>query len=87
MDSGSPGGETGPGEGPSAGPASAPGGAAWSDHYSLKTKAAVPERFGDRRVTYAIFMRRPVVSAPRLASTGCALMAAERNTDSDRPHL
>ncbi|MEM7171659.1 MAG: nicotinate phosphoribosyltransferase [Pseudomonadota bacterium] len=40
--------------------------AAWTDHYFLRTKAAVG-RFGDVPVTYAIFMRRPVVSAPRLA--------------------
>jgi len=40
--------------------------AAWSDKYFLRTKETVG-RFGDRRVTYAVFMRRPVVSAPRLA--------------------
>lgn len=39
---------------------------AWTDHYFLKTKQAVG-RFGDKRVTYAVFMRRPVISAPRLA--------------------
>ena len=39
---------------------------AWTDQYFLKTKAAVG-RFGDKQVTYAVFMRRPVVSAPRLA--------------------
>jgi nicotinate phosphoribosyltransferase len=38
----------------------------WTDTYFLRTKATVG-RFGDKRVTYAIFMRRPVVSAPRLA--------------------
>jgi len=37
----------------------------WTDHYFLKTKKAV-ERFGDVQVTYAVFMRRPVVFAPRL---------------------
>jgi len=38
----------------------------WTDHYFKRTKAAVV-RFGDVRVTYALFMRRPVISAPRLA--------------------
>ncbi len=38
----------------------------WSDQYFLKTKATVA-KFGDVKVTYAIFMRRPVISAPRLA--------------------
>ncbi len=38
----------------------------WTDQYFLRTKQAV-ERFGDTQVTYAVFMRRPVVSAPRLA--------------------
>ncbi|HWA50373.1 MAG TPA: nicotinate phosphoribosyltransferase [Dongiaceae bacterium] len=32
----------------------------------MKTKAVV-EKFGDSRVTYATFMRRPVISAPKLA--------------------
>ena len=39
---------------------------AWTDQYFLKTKEAVG-RFGDKTVTYAVFMRRPVISAPRLA--------------------
>ena len=39
---------------------------AWTDHYFLRTKQAV-QRFGDVRVTYAVFMRRPVIAAPRLA--------------------
>jgi nicotinate phosphoribosyltransferase len=51
--------------------------AAWSDHYFLRTKAAV-ERFGDVRVTYALFMRRPVVSAPRLVIEWLELMARRR---------
>ena len=37
-----------------------------TDTYFNRTKEAV-RRFGDQKVTYAIFMRRPVVSAPRLA--------------------
>ena len=36
----------------------------WTDHYFLKTKEAVG-RFGDKDVTYAVFMRRPVIFAPR----------------------
>jgi nicotinate phosphoribosyltransferase len=65
--------------GPVAGPASAAI-ADWSDQYFLKTKATV-ERFGDCRVTYAIFMRRPVVSAPRLAIDWLRGIAAERGTE------
>ena len=38
--------------------------ARWTDHYFLKTKEAVG-RFGDKDVTYAVFMRRPVIFAPR----------------------
>lgn len=39
---------------------------AWTDKYFLRTKQTVG-RFGDCPATYAIFLRRPVVSAPRLA--------------------
>jgi nicotinate phosphoribosyltransferase len=38
---------------------------AWTDQYFLRTKKVV-ERFGDKTATYAVFMRRPVISAPRL---------------------
>ena len=38
----------------------------WTDAYFNRTKATVA-RFGDVPVTYAVFMRRPVVTAPRLA--------------------
>lgn len=38
----------------------------WTDAYFNRTREIV-EKFGDVEVTYAIFMRRPVVSAPRLA--------------------
>ena len=37
----------------------------WTDHYFLKTKKTV-ERFGDKQVTYAVFMRRPVIFTPKL---------------------
>ena len=36
-----------------------------TDAYFNRTRAVV-QRFGDARVTYAVFLRRPVVSAPRL---------------------
>ena len=39
--------------------------AARTDVYFNRTRAIV-ERFGDARVTYAVFLRRPVISAPRL---------------------
>jgi nicotinate phosphoribosyltransferase len=39
--------------------------AARTDSYFNRTKRIVA-RFGDRRVTYAIFLRRPVICAPRL---------------------
>jgi nicotinate phosphoribosyltransferase len=51
----------------------------WTDHYFLRTKEAA-KRFGDKRVTYAVFMRRPVVSAPRLAIDWLDAIAAERKT-------
>ena len=38
----------------------------YTDHYFNRTKRVIG-KFGDSRVTYAIFMRRPVVFAPRLA--------------------
>ncbi len=40
--------------------------ARWTDAYFNRTRRVV-EKFGDCNATYAIFMRRPVVSAPRLA--------------------
>ncbi len=39
--------------------------AARTDSYFSRTRRVVA-RFGDKRVTYAVFMRRPVISAPRL---------------------
>jgi nicotinate phosphoribosyltransferase len=52
---------------------------AWSDHYFLRTKKVV-EHFGDKKVTYAIFMRRPVISAPRLMIDWMKQVAAARGT-------
>jgi nicotinate phosphoribosyltransferase len=54
--------------------------AAWTDQYFMRTKEAVG-RFGDRRVTYAVFMRRPVVSAPRLAVDWLQSMAKARGSE------
>jgi nicotinate phosphoribosyltransferase len=38
----------------------------YTDHYFNRSKQVIG-KFGDCQVTYAIFMRRPVVFAPRLA--------------------
>jgi nicotinate phosphoribosyltransferase len=51
--------------------------AARTDSYFLKTKAIVG-RFGDRSATYAVFMRRPVISTPRLAVAFLEAEAAAR---------
>ncbi|GAN88616.1 nicotinate phosphoribosyltransferase [Komagataeibacter intermedius] len=51
--------------------------AARTDAYFNRTRAIV-EHFGDRKVTYAIFLRRPVVSAPRLMVDWLHAVAAER---------
>jgi nicotinate phosphoribosyltransferase len=51
----------------------------FTDVYFLKTKTCV-ERFGDTKVTYAVFMRRPVTSAPKLAIEWIQGMASARGT-------
>ena len=54
---------------------------AWlTDQYFKKTKRIV-ERFGDRRVTYAVFMRLPVCFAPRLMIEWLERTAADRGVD------
>lgn len=53
-----------------------------TDVYFNRTKAIVA-KFGDCRVTYAVFLRRPVVSAPRLALEWLAAVALERGTRID----
>ena len=53
-----------------------------TDVYFNRTRAVV-ERFGDKRVTYAVFLRRPVISAPRLMLEWLAEVAAERGTAFD----
>ncbi|MGH7116278.1 MAG: nicotinate phosphoribosyltransferase [Stellaceae bacterium] len=60
----------------------APSLAAQTDSYFLKTKAIVG-RFGDRPATYAVFLRRPVISTPRLALELLESTAAERGTRFD----
>lgn len=53
-----------------------------TDSYFNRTKSVVA-RFGDMRVTYAVFMRRPVISAPRLMLDWLAEVAAARGTEFD----
>jgi nicotinate phosphoribosyltransferase len=50
-----------------------------TDSYFLRTKEVV-RRFGDKRVTYAVFMRRPVICTPRLMVDFIESMAKSRNT-------
>ena len=54
--------------------------AARTDAYFNRTRAII-ERFGDKRVTYALFLRRPVVSAPRLMTDWLAAVAQARGAD------
>ena len=49
----------------------------WTDVYFKRTRDTVGH-FGDITATYAVFMRRPVVSAPRLAVEWLEQVAAER---------
>jgi nicotinate phosphoribosyltransferase len=53
--------------------------AARVDTYFNRTKQ-IAARFGDRRVTYAIFLRPPVISAPRLMTEWLETVAAARRT-------
>jgi nicotinate phosphoribosyltransferase len=53
--------------------------AARTDSYFNRTRRIVA-RFGDRRVTYAVFMRRPVISAPRLMVDWLETVARTRRT-------
>ncbi len=54
----------------------------FTDQYFLKSKACVG-RFGDKPVTYAVFMRRPVTSAPRLAIDWIEAVARARGVSFD----
>lgn len=53
--------------------------AARTDSYFNRTKHIVA-RFGDKRVVYAVFMRRPVISAPRLMTEWLQRAAADRGS-------
>jgi nicotinate phosphoribosyltransferase len=53
-----------------------------TDTYFNRTREIV-EKFGDRRVTYAVFLRRPVVSAPALMVDWLQAVASERGTKFD----
>jgi nicotinate phosphoribosyltransferase len=52
----------------------------YTDHYFNRTKQVIG-KFGDARVTYAVFMRRPVVFAPRLALDWLKEMVADRRAE------
>ncbi|GAN77803.1 beta/alpha barrel domain-containing protein [Acidisphaera rubrifaciens] len=56
--------------------------AARTDVYFNRTRTIV-SRFGDVRVTYAMFLRRPVISAPRLMIDWLTQVAAARATAFD----
>jgi len=51
----------------------------WTDQYFVKTKKTV-DRFGDVEVTYAVFMRRPVIFTPRLMVDWLNGVAEKRGT-------
>ena len=53
-----------------------------TDAYFNRTRAVVA-RFGDKRVTYAVFLRRPVISAPRLMLDWLATAADMRGEKFD----
>lgn len=53
-----------------------------TDVYFNRTRAVV-QRFGDKRVTYAVFLRRPVISAPRLMLDWLAEAVATRAAEVD----
>lgn len=50
-----------------------------TDAYFNRTREVI-SKFGDVRVTYAVFLRRPVISAPRLMLEWLAQIAATRGT-------
>jgi nicotinate phosphoribosyltransferase len=54
--------------------------AAHTDAYFNRTRAIV-SRFGDRRVSYAVFLRRPVLSAPKLMLDWLRHVATLRGTE------
>jgi nicotinate phosphoribosyltransferase len=54
----------------------------WTDKYFTRTKDIVA-KFGDAQVTYAVFMRRPVVSAPRIMVEWLEAIAEARGVTFD----
>ncbi len=56
--------------------------AARTDSYFNRTRQIVA-KFGDRRVTYALFLRRPVICAPRLMLEWLQTAALSRATEID----
>lgn len=56
--------------------------AAHTDAYFNRTRRIV-WRFGDKQVTYAVFLRRPVISAPRLMLDWLRQVATQRGTQFD----
>ncbi len=54
----------------------------WTDVYFNRTKEIV-HRFGDKQATYAVFMRRPVISAPRLMIEWIEEVAEQRQIKID----
>lgn len=56
--------------------------AARTDSYFSRTRRVVA-RFGDKRVSYAVFLRRPVISAPRLMVEWLDQVAAARGVRFD----
>jgi nicotinate phosphoribosyltransferase len=54
----------------------------FTDHYFNRTKGVIG-KFGDSAVTYAIFMRRPVVCAPRLALDWLQELTAARGAKAE----
>src|SRR4051812_30947198 len=56
--------------------------AARTDSYFTRTRKIL-ERFGDKRVTYAIFLRRPVICAPRVMADWIAAAVRERGIEAE----
>jgi nicotinate phosphoribosyltransferase len=56
--------------------------ARWTDRYFLKSKEIVGA-YGDATVTYALFMRRPVIFTPRLMLAWLEHVLRERGTGAD----
>ena len=54
----------------------------YTDKYFTRTRRIV-EKYGDKKVTYAVFMRRPVVFAPKIAVKWLKSVMAQQNTPVD----